>query len=114
MSRALGEFEQLILFAILDLDDGAYGAAIGRAIEERTGKSVSAGAVYTALDRLEVRGYVHSAEGAPTPERGGRRRKHYQLEPAGLLALDRSMNVIHAMSRGLMDKLRMQVRGIEG
>jgi len=73
MSRALGEFEQLILFALLELGDDAYGASIGRAIEERTGREVSPGAVYTALDRLGSRGLVSSEVGEPTAERGRRR-----------------------------------------
>ena len=61
MGRALGEFEQLILFALVELEDEAYGASIGRAIEERTGREVSAGAIYTALDRLATRGLVITA-----------------------------------------------------
>jgi DNA-binding PadR family transcriptional regulator len=114
MPRALGEFEQLILLAILDLDDDAYGAEIGRAIEGRTGRNVSAGAIYTALDRLESRGYVTSREGEPTAERGGRRRNYYRLEPEGALALNRSIGVIQAMSRGLLAELERRVEGLEG
>lgn len=105
MGRALGEFEQLILFALVELEDEAYGAAIGRAIEARTGRTVSAGAIYTALDRLAARGLVTSWVGAPTPERGGRRRKYYGLEPAGAEELSRSVAVIRSMSDGLMPKL---------
>lgn len=105
MGRALGEFEQLILFALVQLEEEAYGAAIGRAIEDRTGRSVSAGAVYTALDRLESRGLVTSRVGEPTPERGGRRRKYYDLQPQGAQELNRSVDVIRAMSEGLMGRL---------
>lgn len=105
MSRALGEFEQLILFALVQLDDEAYGAAIGRAIEDRTGRTVSAGAIYTALDRLAARGLVTSEVGEPTAERGGRRRKYYTLEPAGAVELSRSVDVIRSMSEGLMPKV---------
>lgn len=105
MGRALGEFEQLVLFALLDLEDDAYGAAVGRRIEERTGREVSAGAVYTALERLESRGLVTSREGEPTPERGGRRRKYYAVEPQGAEELYRSVDVIRAMSEGLMGRL---------
>ncbi|MEM7414884.1 MAG: helix-turn-helix transcriptional regulator [Gemmatimonadota bacterium] len=105
MGRALGEFEQLILFALVELEDEAYGAAIGRAIEARTGRSVSAGAIYTALDRLASRGLVTSWVGEPTGERGGRRRKYYGLEPAGAAELSRSVAVIRSMSEGLMPKL---------
>jgi DNA-binding PadR family transcriptional regulator len=113
MERALGEFEQLILLAVLDLEAEAYGASIGRAIEERTGREVSAGAIYTALDRLSGRGYVTAEIGEPLGIRGGRRRKYYQLEPEGALALRRSMEVIRSMSEGLLPKLEGMVGGRE-
>jgi len=109
MGRALGEFEQLLLFALLDLGEDAYGAAVGRSIEERTGRTVSAGAVYTGLDRLEARGLVRSSVGAPTPERGGRRKKFYVLEPAGALELHRSVEALKAMSAGLIARLETRV-----
>jgi len=105
MGRALGEFEQLILFALVELEDEAYGASIGRAIEARTGREVAAGAIYTALDRLAARGLVTARVGEPTPERGGRRRKYYRLEPAGAVELSRSVDVIRSMSEGLMPRL---------
>lgn len=114
MGRALGEFEQLILLALVELEDDAYGAAIGRAIEERTGRDVSPGAVYTALDRLQSRGFVTSEVGDPTPERGGRRRKYYRLEPEGAMELNRSIEVIKSMSVGLIPKLRSMAGGSEG
>lgn len=114
MGRALGEFEQLILFALLQLEADAYGAAIGREIERRTGREVSAGAIYTALDRLAARGLVTSHVGEPTPERGGRRRKYYHLEPAGAAELSRSVAVIRSMSDGLMPKLEGLTGGGEG
>lgn len=105
MGRALGEFEQLILFALVELGDDAYGAAIGRVIEGRTGREVSAGALYTALDRLASRGYASSSVGEPTAERGGRRRKYYRLEPDGAVALQRSVSVLRDMSDGLIPRL---------
>lgn len=114
MSRALGEFEQLILFALVQLEDEAYGASIGRAIEERTGRQVAAGAIYTALDRLATRGLVSAEVGEPTPERGGRRRKYYTLEPQGAIELRRSVDVIRSMSDGLIPKLEMRVGGGQG
>ena len=83
MGKSLGEFEQMILFALMSLGDDAYGASIRREIVERTGREVSAGAVYTVLDRLEMRGLVASRVGEPTAERGGRRRKHYRIEASG-------------------------------
>lgn len=100
----LGEFEQLVLFAVLHLDD-AYGVSIRQEIERRTGRSVSAGAVYTTLERLEARGLVASSWGEPTPERGGKRKRYYALRPAGRLALARSWHAISAMARGVAPKL---------
>jgi DNA-binding PadR family transcriptional regulator len=111
MNRALGEFEQLIMFALVELKGDAYGAEIGREIERRTGRQVSAGAVYTALDRLAARGFVTSEVGTPLPERGGRRRKYYRLEAAGAGELTRSLDVIRSMSQGLIPKLDAIVGG---
>lgn len=105
MGRALGEFEQLVMLALVELDADAYGASVGRAIEDRTGREVSAGAIYTALDRLSQRGLVKDRVGAPTPERGGRRRRYYRLTPEGAAALNRSIEVIRSMSEGLLPKL---------
>ena len=111
MGRALGEFEQLILFAMVELEDEAFGAAIGRTIEERTTRQVAVGAVYTALDRLETRGLITSRVGEPTPERGGRRRKYYALQPEVALELRRSVDVIRTMAEGLMPKLEVIAEG---
>ena len=105
MTKHLGEFEQLLLFALVRLGDGAYGVALRRDIEDRTGRSISAGAVYTALDRLETRGYVASRLGEPTPMRGGRRKKHYELLPAGAESLHRSYRLMRQMTAGIDAKL---------
>ena len=105
MTKHLGEFEQLLLFALVRLGDGAYGVALRRDIEDRTGRSISAGAVYTALDRLETRGYVLSRLGEPTPIRGGRRKKHYELLAAGAETLHRSYRLMRQMTDGLDAKL---------
>ena len=110
MPRALGEFEQLILLALVDLDeDDAYGVPIRGSIERRTGRRVSIGAVYTALDRLTSRGLVSSRIGAPTAERGGRRKRLYRLEPAGARTLAASIRVLQDMSRGLLRRLDVVV-----
>lgn len=106
MSRSLGEFEQLLLFAVLRLGKDAYGARVRQEIEERTGKSVSAGAVYTGLDRLQTRGLVSSRLGRGTPSRGGRRKKYYSLEPLGAESLNNSYRNLSSMSEGLVGKLR--------
>jgi DNA-binding PadR family transcriptional regulator len=104
MTDWLGEFEQLVLFAVLHLDD-AYGVRIRREIERRTDRAVSAGAVYTTLERLEARGLVSSVWGDPTPERGGKRKRYYALRPAGRQALARSWHAMRAMARGGAPKL---------
>lgn len=99
MADWLGEFEQLVLFALLQQDE-AYGVTIREAIEARTGRRTSAGAVYTTLERLEARGLVSSYWGEPTPERGGKRKRFYRMKPAGREALARSWRALRAMARG--------------
>jgi len=105
MDARLGEFEQLLLFALVRLGDDAYGVTLRQEIETRTNRVVSAGAVYTAMERLEARGFVSSAIGEPTPQRGGKRKKHYKLEKAGAKALARSYNSLSAMAHGVAPKL---------
>ena len=106
MARAIGDFEQLILFALLRLGDEAYGVTIRRAIESRTGRAVSPGALYTALDRLEKRGLVSSRLGDPTPERGGKRKRLYTLLPAGDRAIAHAYESLRLMASGLTARLR--------
>ena len=105
MGKTLGEFEQLVLFAVVRLGEDAYGAAVRREIETRTGRPVSAGAGYTVLERLESRKLVASWVGEPTPERGGRRRKYYRVEPRGARLLRASHDQIQRMAEGLAPKL---------
>jgi DNA-binding PadR family transcriptional regulator len=97
----LGEFEQVVLLAVMRLGPDAYGVTIRKEIEERTGRSVSVGAIYPTLDRLEKKGFVSSYIGEPTPERGGRSKRHFRLETAGLAALERSRNMLDALWEGL-------------
>ena len=106
MRSYLGEFEQLLMLALLQLEDDAYGSRIRESIEQRTGRTVSPGAVYTALDRLESRGLVSSVLGEPTPQRGGKRKRYYRLEPQGTELLRRSQDALARMARGLTPKLR--------
>ena len=101
----LGEFEQLVLLAILRLDDDAYGATIRRLIEEATARTIAIGAMYTTLERLQAKGYVSTRIGDPTTERGGRRRKLYSLAGPGRLALSRVYESWGNMTRGLEPKL---------
>lgn len=114
MADQLGRLEQLLLFAVLRLDDDAYGATIRREIRERTGRSLTTGAIYTTLRRLEDRSLVSSWVGEPTPERGGRRKKFYRLEAAGLAALDKSWGEVRDMSVGLAAKLHRRLEEVEG
>ncbi len=107
MGTFLGEFEHLLLLALVHLEDDAYGARIRRVIEQRTGRTVSPGAVYTALDRLERRRLVSSWLGEPTPQRGGKRKRYYRLESAGTRALRQSQDALGRMMKGLRPKLEM-------
>ena len=101
----LGEFEQVILFALVRLEGEAHGAAIAVEIEERTGRSVSPGALYTVLDRLEAKGFVESWIGDSTPERGGRRRKVYRMMPEGARALREWYRGIREIALGSLGRL---------
>jgi PadR family transcriptional regulator PadR len=83
----LGELEQLVLLAATRLDVEAYAVSIRDEIELRTGINVSRGSVYVTLDRLDRKGYVTSWFGAPTPERGGKAKRHFRITAAGRSAL---------------------------
>ena len=106
MPLPLGEFEQLVLLALLRLGPEAYGVSVRREIETRAGRDVSISAVYTTLERLERKGLVRSRAGEPTAERGGRRRKHFELLPAGARALKLAHEAFTNMSAGLERRLK--------
>jgi len=97
----LGEFEQLVLLALMRLGDRSYGVTVRQEIAARARRDVSLGAVYKTLERLEAKGYVSSTIGEPTPERGGRRKKFYRLEPAGVRLLRYSLGALRRMTAGL-------------
>jgi DNA-binding PadR family transcriptional regulator len=105
-SVTLGEFEQLILLALFRLGPDAYGATVRREIEERAGREVSISAVYTTLERLERKGLVRSRIGAPTPERGGRRRRHFELLPLGARSLRDAYRALTGMTAGIERRLK--------
>jgi PadR family transcriptional regulator PadR len=105
MSDTLGEFEQLIMCAVLRLDADAYGTSIREELKERAERDVSPGAIFTTLERLETRGLVTSRYGEPTAERGGRRKRFYRLTADGRRALGRSLRTVKRMSQGLEPKL---------
>ena len=104
--KRLGEFEQMILLALVRLGDDAYGVTIKEEIETQTGREIYVGAVYTALARLAKHGCVSSRVGEPTPERGGRRKKFYTLEPAGEASLTRTLNAYRGMTSGIEAELQ--------
>jgi len=106
MGESVGEFEQLILFAVVRLDADATAVTIRREIESRTSRIISSGALYTALDRLEARGFVQSRFGEPTAARGGKRKRLYTIEPAGARALTRSYEALQKMASGMTARLQ--------
>lgn len=98
----LGEFEEVVLLAVINLGRShAYGVPIAEMIEEATGKSVSTGALYTALGRLEEKGFISSYMGEVTKERGGRAKKYYEIEAAGKQALKDSYQVRQKLTANL-------------
>lgn len=97
----LGEFEQLILLAILRLRDDAYGVTIRAELAERAARTVAPGALYTTLERLETKGLIASRMSAPTPQRGGRAKRHVTLTAAGMGALNRALRAYERLLDGL-------------
>jgi DNA-binding PadR family transcriptional regulator len=106
MGRTIGSFEQVVLLAILRVGEDAYGVPVQEEIERATGRRVSPGALYRALDRLEERGLVTSGTGAPTSERGGRRRRTLAVTPAGARELKESLAAIRELASGLGGRIR--------
>lgn len=98
---ALNETEQMVLLALVHLGDDAYGVTVRREIEERSGHSVSIAAVYACLDRLSRQGFAASWLSDPTPERGGRARKHFRITAAGAAALKDARRAMDRMWAGV-------------
>jgi PadR family transcriptional regulator, regulatory protein PadR len=101
----LGEFEQLVLLAVLQLGDEAYAVPMRQAIEEAAARSVSRGALYTTLERLEAKGLLSSRMGEPTIDRGGRARRYHAVTPAGLRALRAARDAVSRLSTGVESML---------
>jgi DNA-binding PadR family transcriptional regulator len=97
----LGEFEQVVLLAVLRLGDDAYAVTIRDEILACTSRDVSRGSIYITLDRLETKGYLRSWFGDPTPERGGRAKRYYALRPRALEALKESRRALVSLWNGL-------------
>src|SRR5713101_2936041 len=109
----LGEFEHIVVLALLRLADQAYGVTVRREIERRTGREVSVGAIYATLGRLETKGYVKSQLGDPTPERGGRSKRFFRVTAKGLAAVNRTHRALQSMTEGL-DLIRSYARCRKG
>jgi DNA-binding PadR family transcriptional regulator len=101
----LGEFEQIVMLAILRLQDEAYAIPIREEIEAKTTRSVARGALYTALERLETKRCLRSRMSAPLAERGGRSRRYFTVTPAGLAALRTSRRALQELWQGLDEVL---------
>jgi PadR family transcriptional regulator, regulatory protein PadR len=97
----LGEFEHIIMLALVRLEDRAYGVTVRQEIEFRTHREVSIGAVYATLNRLETKGFVKSHCGDPTPERGGRSKRFFRVTAKGVSAVNRTQRALHSMTEGL-------------
>lgn len=106
MGRTLGSFEQLVLLAILRAGKDAYGVSVQEEIERATGRSVTPGALYRALDRLECRRLVESGTGEPTGERGGRRRRTLAVTREGAEELSKALEAVRGLAEGLEPRIR--------
>ncbi len=104
----LGEFEQLVMLALLRLKDEAYGMRMRREIQSRTERSVAIGSVYATLERLERKGYVSSSVRAPEPIQGGRGRKFFRLTPDGGQALLRTQEALRRMTDGVSVRAELE------
>ena len=102
MAELLGTFEQIVLLAVLGLEEEAYGRAVLRSVQSASGdgRGISAGAVYATLDRVEAKRLVSSRIEQGTPSRGGRARRFYRLTPAGALALNEARKTLDKMWQG--------------
>src|SRR6516225_12094579 len=101
--EALGNFELMVLLAVLRVGEGAYGVPIARELEETTGRDVLLGSVYAALERLEAKGLVASRLGESTPERGGRAKKYFKLTAKGLREVRDTRRTLVKLWRGLTE-----------
>jgi PadR family transcriptional regulator PadR len=97
----LGEFEQLVILALLRLGKNAYGMTVRRELLRTARRPVTLGAVYATLERLEAKGLLSSWHSEPDAKRGGHPRRHFKVEPAGELALANSRDMMRRMWRGV-------------
>lgn len=95
--KFLGEFEQMVLLALLQLKENAYGAAIRQLLDQQIKRTVALGALYATLERLEKKGLVSSKLGEATPERGGRPKRFFKVTNDGLNALQRAKDAMDTL-----------------
>jgi DNA-binding PadR family transcriptional regulator len=101
----LGGLEQQILLVVLRVGDEAYANPIRDTLAAVASRRIARGALYTALERLEIKGFLRSTMGEPVPERGGRARRYFTVTAAGLRALRHSRRVLFGLWEGLESKL---------
>ncbi|MFC1540235.1 PadR family transcriptional regulator [Gemmatimonadota bacterium] len=99
--RHLGEFEIVVMLAILRLGQDAYGVTIREELEREISRTLTLGTIYKSLGRLEAKGYLHTRTSEPTAVRGGRRKKLYHVSVVGLRAVNRSLADLWHLTRGL-------------
>ncbi len=104
----LGEFEYAVLLAVLHLRDSAYAVPVREVIEDRTGRTVARGALYTALERLEVKRLVTSALRDATEARAGRPRRYFTVTPTGMAALRATHAALRNLATGLESVLEQR------
>ena len=105
-----GEFAQAVLLAVLEVTEDAYAVPIRQAVERLTNRTVSRGALYTALERLEEKGLLRSTTSAPVPTRGGKARRMYRVTPEGI----RHLNAARTRLRHLWSRFDQQTGGANG
>lgn len=97
----LGEFELMILLAVIRLEEEAYGVPISRELEAYRGRGISVGSVYAALERLEAKGLVSSSLGNPTPERGGKAKRYFRVTSTGLRQVHETRRILSKLWHAL-------------
>jgi DNA-binding PadR family transcriptional regulator len=108
----LGEFELMLLLTVIHLGEDAYGVPISRELELARGRNVSVGSVYAALERLEAKGLVESSLGDPTPERGGKAKRYFQITKEGLRQVRETRRVLTGLWRAIPDtKMDLRMEG---
>jgi PadR family transcriptional regulator len=101
MANPVSNFELMVLLALIRLGDEAYGVPISKEIEEHSGHDVAVGSVYAALERLRDRGFVTSAVGEPTPERGGRAKRYFNVTAKGMKVVQDTQRTLTRLWDGL-------------